>query len=317
MFLTPSLEKTLLEIIRVAEITNSLAEVARAAGLDPARDFMRADLSEIDFNGIDMSGVDIRNAKVDGASFDGAINAPSIINPHIEDKSDRVLLPTHTLREMMTAGVHFGHYRKYRHPRMAQFIFEVRGGIDIIDIRITRTALAEGLEYLSNVAQSNGSILFVSRKDKLKEKIREAAVQCGAHYVNDRWLGGFLTNWQTIHPQILKHRANRENGLLGTTKKELLLKRRAFEKAERKYGGVVNLAAPPDVVVSLDAVLDEIAIKEAKSTGAKVIAVADSNAAKLDNVDILIPGNTVALRSNLFYAQAFSAAVNHGRLQAA
>lgn len=312
-----TLEKTLIEIIRVAELTNSLAEVARAAGLDPAIDFMHADFSGIDFKGIDLRGVDFRHAKREGASFAGAINVQDAI-PAEQQSADLASddLPEITLRHMLAAGVHIGKKRKFRHPRMKEYIFGERAGYDIFDLLVTRDVLARSLLYLSNLAQNGGSVLFVSRPEKFKDGTREAALRCGQHYVNERWLGGFLTNWKTIRPQIKRL----EEGRIGcgwTTKKEMVLKQRALSKAERKYGGALGMKRPPDVLISLDAYRDENAIKEAKATGATVIAVADSNAENVEKVDFLIPGNSLAQRSNLLFLDAFSAAVIHGSLKAA
>lgn len=207
------------------------------------------------------------------------------------------------MRDLLEAGVHFGHRARRWNPKMRQYIFGVRNGVHIIDLQQTVPAMNEALKVLRTTASKGGRILFVGTKRQAQEKVADAAARSGQFYVNHRWLGGMLTNWKTISKSIarLKELENILDGETSTrSKKELLMLDRERAKLEQAIGGIRNMGGAPDVVVVIDTNKEDIAIKEAKTLGIPVIGVIDSNS-NPDDIDYPIPGNDDAIRAIELY----------------
>ena len=224
-------------------------------------------------------------------------------------------LPTFTMRQMLEAGVHFGHNTRRWNPRMEPYIFGERNKIHILDLQQTMPMFNAALKALSVVASRGGRVLFVGTKRAASEKIAEAARNCGQYYVNHRWLGGMLTNWSTVSQSIRRLRdleARMESGEINQlTKKEILQLTREQEKLERTLGGIKEMGGLPDILFILDTNKESIAVQEANRLGIPVVAVVDSNAVP-EGVDYLIPGNDDAMRAITFYCDLVQAAVLDG-----
>ena len=224
-------------------------------------------------------------------------------------------LPTFTMRQMLEAGVHFGHSTRRWNPKMEQFIFGVRNKTHILDLQQTMPLFQQALQALSDVTSRGGRVLFVGTKRAASEKIAETARNCGQYYVNHRWLGGMLTNWSTVSQSIRRLRdleARVESGEINQlTKKEILQLTREQEKLERTLGGIKEMGGIPDMLFILDTNKEAIAVQEANRLGIPVAAVVDSNA-NPDGVDYLIPGNDDAMRAITFYCELVQAAVLDG-----
>lgn len=225
-------------------------------------------------------------------------------------------LPEFTMRQLLEAGVHFGHHTQRWNPKMRPFIFGVRNGVHIIDLQQTVPMLNEALKAVRDIASNGGRILFVGTKRQAKDKVKEAAKRCGQHYVNQRWLGGMITNWKTITKSITRFREleailNDNEQLEKRTKKELLMMSREREKLELNIGGVKDMGGQPDAVFIIDADKEDIAVKEANKAGVPVFAVVDTNTTP-EGVDYLIPGNDDALRAIDLYCDLFADAILDG-----
>ena len=224
-------------------------------------------------------------------------------------------LPTFTMREMLEAGVHFGHSTRRWNPKMEQFIFGARNKTHILDLQQTMPMFHQALQALSDVTSRGGRVLFVGTKRAAAEKIAETARNCGQYYVNHRWLGGMLTNWSTVSQSIRRLRdleARFESGEINQlTKKETLQLTREQEKLERTLGGIKEMGGIPDMLFILDTNKEAIAVQEANRLGIPVVAVVDSNATP-DGVDYIIPGNDDAMRAITFYCELVQAAVLDG-----
>ena len=205
-----------------------------------------------------------------------------------------------SMRQMLEAGVHFGHQTRFWNPKMAQFIFGERNKIHIINLEKTQPLYAEAANFVKSVVSDGGKVLFVGTKRSARESIQKEAQRCEMPYVNQRWLGGMLTNFKTIRQSIkrlMDLTEMSENGTLGKRgKKEATMMRREMEKLEKSLGGIKKMEAPPDVIFIIDVGHEEIAIQEAKKLGIPVVAVVDTNCAP-DNVDYVIPGNDDAMRA--------------------
>lgn len=227
-------------------------------------------------------------------------------------------MPTFTLRQLLEAGVHFGHHTRRWNPRMAPFIFGVRNGVHIIDLEQTVPMLDRALQAARGVVASGGRVLFVATKRQASEKIAEAAKRCGQYYVNHRWLGGMLTNWKTISHSIKRLRELDEKlsgqGAEGLTKKELLNLTRERDKLERALGGIKEMGGLPDILFVIDTLKEDIAITEAKKLGIPVIAVIDSNSDPV-GITFPIPGNDDAMRAIELYCDLVADAVLDGLQQ--
>jgi len=209
-------------------------------------------------------------------------------------------MPAVTMRQLLEAGVHFGHQTRRWDPKMRPFIFGERNGIHILDLRQTITAVELAANVVRDVTAKGGTVLFVGTKKQAQAAIQENALRAGMPYINHRWLGGMLTNFQTIHKRIrymLELEAMENTGEMDAmTKKERLKLHRELVKLQAILGGVRNLNEPPNVVFIIDVKEEHIAVTEASRIGAEVIAVVDTNCDP-DNVDIVIPGNDDAIRT--------------------
>lgn len=223
-------------------------------------------------------------------------------------------LPTFTMRQLLEAGVHFGHHTRRWNPKMAPFLFGDRNNIHIIDLQQTAPMLYRAMQAVRDVVARGGRVLFVGTKRAASDRIAEAARGCGQYYVNHRWLGGMMTNWQTISNSIkrLKELETRlEGDTVGLTKKELLNLTRERDKLERALGGIKDMGGLPDIFVVIDTNKEAIAIAEANKLGIPVVAVIDSNS-NPEGVDYPIPGNDDAIRAINTYCELISGAVLDG-----
>lgn len=228
-------------------------------------------------------------------------------------------MPEFTMRQLLEAGVHFGHHTKRWNPKMSPYIFGVRNGIHIIDLQQTMPMLYAALSAVREVTAAGGRILFVGTKRQASDLIADAAGRCGQYFVNHRWLGGTLTNWKTITASIQRLRDldetldTEESGL---TKKELLGLTREREKLQRALGGIKEMGGLPDILFVVDTNKEAIAIKEAKKLNIPVVGIIDSNSDP-DGISYAIPGNDDAIRSIALYCDLASRAVLDGLQQEA
>jgi small subunit ribosomal protein S2 len=223
-------------------------------------------------------------------------------------------LPAFSMRELIDAGVHFGHKTKRWNPRMAPFIYGTRNDVHIIDLQQTVPMLHRALGAVRSTALKNGRILFVGTKRQAADIVAEAATRCGQYYVNNRWLGGMLTNWQTIQNSIRQMRKIEETlaqGDSGLTKKERLTLQRQHDKLERSLGGIRDMGGKPDLLFVIDTNREEIAIKEAQTLGIPIVAIIDTNCTA-DGIDFPIPGNDDATRAIKLYCKLISDAALDG-----
>ena len=229
-------------------------------------------------------------------------------------------LPTFTMREMLEAGVHFGHSTRRWNPRMKPFIFGERNKIHILDLQQTVPMLHAALKALSDVTSRGGRVLFVGTKRAAADKIAETARNCGQYYVNHRWLGGMMTNWATVSQSIRRLReleARMEGDEINQlTKKEVLQLTRERDKLEMTLGGIKEMGGLPDMLFVIDTNKEAIAVEEANRLNIPVVAIVDSNA-KPEGVDYMIPGNDDAIRSIALYCDLVSRAVLDGLQQEA
>ena len=223
-------------------------------------------------------------------------------------------MPTFTMRQLLEAGVHFGHQKHRWNPKMSSYIFGDRNGVHIIDLQQTVPLLYRALETTRDVVAAGGRVLFVGTKRQASEPVTEAARRCGQYYVNHRWLGGMLTNWKTISNSIkrlkdLDEQLSEEK--LGLTKKEMLKLTRERDKLERALGGIKEMGGLPNLMVVIDTNKEDIAVKEAVKLDIPVVAIIDSNSDPA-NITHPIPGNDDALRAINLYCELFSRAVLDG-----
>ncbi len=223
-------------------------------------------------------------------------------------------VPTFTMRQLLEAGVHFGHHTRRWNPRMAPYIFGIRNGIHIMDLQQTVPMLYRALEAVSNVVGEGGRVLFVGTKRQAQETVAESARQCGQYFVNHRWLGGMLTNWKTISNSINRLRELEEQLAqddLGLTKKEFLQLQRERDKLEQTLGGIKEMAGLPDILFVIDTNKEHIAVAEARKLNIPVVAVLDSNSDP-DGVEFPVPGNDDAIRAISLYCELVTSAVLDG-----
>ncbi len=223
-------------------------------------------------------------------------------------------VPTFTMRQLLEAGVHFGHHTRRWNPRMAPFIFGIRNGIHIMDLQQTVPMLYRALEAVSNAVGEGGRVLFVGTKRQAQETVAESARQCGQYFVNHRWLGGMLTNWKTISNSIKRLRDLEEQlaqDNVGLTKKEFLQLQRERDKLEQTLGGIKEMAGLPDILFVIDTNKEHIAVAEARKLGIPVVAVLDSNSDP-DGVEFPVPGNDDAIRAISLYCDLVTNAVLDG-----
>lgn len=227
-------------------------------------------------------------------------------------------MTTVSMRDMLQAGVHFGHQTRYWNPKMKPFIFGARNKVHIINLEQTVPMFNEALDMLNKVAARRGKILFVGTKRAASEAIKQAAESCGQFYVNHRWLGGMLTNWKTVRQSIKRLKDLETQSQDGTfdklTKKEALMRTREMAKLENSLGGIKNMGGLPDAIFVIGADHEHIAIKEANNLGIPVVAIVDTNS-NPDGIDYVVPGNDDAIRAIQLYANAVANAVSTGREQ--
>lgn len=223
-------------------------------------------------------------------------------------------MPDFTMRTLLEAGVHFGHHTRRWNPKMRQYIFGVRNGIHVIDLQQTVPMLDQALKAIRDISAKGGRVLFVGTKKQAQERVAEAAKRCGQYYVNHRWLGGMLTNWQTISHSI--NRLRELNDILAEensvrNKKEILMLTRERDKLELSIGGIKDMGGIPDILFILDVNKEDIAVLEANKLGIPVVAVLDTNS-EPEGIDFPIPGNDDALRAIDLYCELVSGAVLDG-----
>jgi small subunit ribosomal protein S2 len=223
-------------------------------------------------------------------------------------------IPEFTMRQLLEAGVHFGHHTRRWNPKMRDYIFGVRNGVHIIDLQQTTPLLRNALQTIRDIVANGGRVLFVGTKRQAQDKIKESAKRSGQYYVNHRWLGGMLTNWQTISKSINRLReldTILEGELTGYTKKEILHLTRERDKLERSVGGIKDMGGLPNALFVIDTNLDDIAIKEANNLGIPVFAILDSNSSP-EGVDFPIPGNDDSARALGLYCDLVTSAILDG-----
>ncbi|MFV0447499.1 MAG: 30S ribosomal protein S2 [Vibrio sp.] len=225
-------------------------------------------------------------------------------------------MATVSMRDMLKAGVHFGHQTRYWNPKMKPFIFGARNRVHIINLEKTVPMFNEALAELVKVGEKKGKVLFVGTKRAASEAVKEAALASNQYYVNNRWLGGMLTNWKTVRQSIKRLKDLEAQSTDGTfdklTKKEALMRTREMEKLEKSLGGIKEMGGLPDALFVIDADHEHIAVKEANNLGIPVYAVVDTNS-NPDGVDYVIPGNDDAIRAVQLYLNAVAESVNEGR----
>ncbi|WP_440995613.1 30S ribosomal protein S2 [Arhodomonas sp. SL1] len=222
-----------------------------------------------------------------------------------------------TMREMLEAGVHFGHQTRYWDPKMAPYIFGERNKIHIINLEKTQPLYQDALNFMGRLTGNGGRILFVGTKRSAREAVKEEAERCSMPYVNHRWLGGMLTNFRTVKRSIRRFKDLQQQEQDGTFdklgKREVLSLRRERDKLERAFGGIVDMDALPDALFVIDVGYENIAIKEAKKLDIPVVGVVDTNNSPRE-VDYVIPGNDDAYRAIRLYLRGVADAINDARM---
>ncbi|MEL7176068.1 MAG: 30S ribosomal protein S2 [Pseudomonadota bacterium] len=217
-------------------------------------------------------------------------------------------LPEFTMRQLLEAGVHFGHQTQRWNPRMGEFIYGDRNGIHIMDLTQTVPMLDAALNVVRETAAKGGRILFVGTKRQAQRPVAEAAEKCAQYYMNHRWLGGTLTNWKTVSQSINRLKQideALEGGAEGLTKKERLGMERDQAKLQASLGGIREMGGVPDLLFVIDVKKEDLAIAEAKKLGIPVVAVVDTNCSP-DGIDYIIPGNDDAARAIALYCDLVS-----------
>lgn len=225
-----------------------------------------------------------------------------------------MMMPTFTMRQLLEAGIHFGHHTRRWNPKMDPYIFGVRNGVHIIDLEQTVPMLHRALEAVRDVTAGGGRVLFVGTKRQAQDKIADAARRCGQYYVNHRWLGGMLTNWKTISQSIKRLKEMDDlmsHGTAGLTKREMLSRQRERDKLDQALGGIRDMGGLPDLLFIIDTNKESIAVQEANKLGIPVVAVIDSNS-NPDGIAFPIPGNDDALRAIDLYCDLSVQAVLAG-----
>ena len=223
------------------------------------------------------------------------------------------------MRELLEAGVHFGHQTRRWNPKMKRFIFGERGGIYIIDLQKTAQSLDEAQSFVRNLAERGGTVLFVGTKKQAQDGIEEDAKRVGMPYVNHRWLGGLLTNWRTIAERIERlhelRRLRDEGQLALLPPKERIAMQGELEKLDANLGGVADMRKQPDAVFIVDLRKEQLAVREARRLGLPVIALVDTNCDP-DEADFVIPGNDDAIRSCSLIIRAVAEGIEAGKAKA-
>ncbi|MGH1413455.1 MAG: 30S ribosomal protein S2 [Pelagimonas sp.] len=223
-------------------------------------------------------------------------------------------LPEFTMRQLLEAGVHFGHQTQRWNPRMGEFIYGSRNGIHIMDLTQTVPMLDQALKAIRDCVAKGGRVLFVGTKRQAATPVAEAAEKCAQYYMNHRWLGGTLTNWQTVSKSIQRLRTIdelMETGAEGLTKKERLGMERDQTKLQASLGGIREMGGVPDMLFVIDVKKEALAVAEANKLGIPVVAIVDTNCSP-DGVDYIIPGNDDAARAITLYTDLASRAALDG-----
>jgi small subunit ribosomal protein S2 len=223
-----------------------------------------------------------------------------------------------TMRQMLEAGVHFGHQTRYWNPKMSPYIFGARNKIHIINLEKSLPMYQEALKFVRQLTANKGQILFVGTKRQAREIVKEEAQRAGAPYVDYRWLGGMLTNFKTVKGSIKRLKDMdamvADGSMERLTKKEQLMNAREREKLERSLGGIKDMGGIPDALFVIDVGFHKIAVTEARTLGIPIVGVVDSNNS-LDGIDYVIPGNDDSSRAIRLYARGMADAVLEGRTQ--
>jgi small subunit ribosomal protein S2 len=221
-----------------------------------------------------------------------------------------------TMRQMLEAGVHFGHQARYWNPKMSSYIFGERNKIHVINLEKSLPLYNDAMNFISKLASNKGTVLFVGTKRQARDVVKQEAERCGMPYVNHRWLGGMLTNYKTVKQSIKRlkelEKMDEDGSLERLSKKEALMRRREMEKLDRSLGGIKDMPGLPDAMFVIDVGHEDIAISEANKLGIPVIAVVDTNNSP-DGVDYVIPGNDDAIRAISLYTQGVASAVMEGQ----
>lgn len=224
-----------------------------------------------------------------------------------------------TLQELLEAGVHFGHQVRRGHPRMKPYIYGARDGVHIIDLTQSDKYLKEACEFVYNLGKEGKILLFVGTKKQARGIVEPLAKELGTPYLVERWMGGFLTNFEEIRKRIKLLKEYTEQKAKGElskyTKKEQLLLERKMEKLEKNFRGVMDLAGMPEAIFVVDSVSDNIAVREANRLGIKIVAIADSNC-NVSEIDYPIPGNDDAIKSIKILTEAIVSAYEEGKKEA-
>ena len=225
-------------------------------------------------------------------------------------------MPVVSMKQLLEAGVHFGHQTRRWNPKMAQYIFTERNGIYIIDLQKTVKKLEEAYLFVRDVAADGSDVLFVGTKKQAQDSVKEEAIRCGMPYVNARWLGGMLTNFNTIKRRIKRLEQLKKMEADGTfdllPKKEVIKLKLEIEKLEKFMGGIVNMKKQPAAMFIVDPRKERIAVQEAHKLGIPIVAIVDTNCDP-DEIDYVIPGNDDAIRAVRLIAGAMADAVIEGR----
>jgi small subunit ribosomal protein S2 len=220
------------------------------------------------------------------------------------------------MRELLEAGVHFGHQTRRWNPKMRRFIYTERGGIYIIDLQQTQQLVEEAYEFAKNLASRGGSMLFVGTKKQAQDAVKEQAIRTGMPYVNNRWLGGLLTNWRTISDRIDRlhdlRRLRDEGQLELLPSKERIAMLGELEKLEANLGGVADMKRQPEAMFVLDLRKEQLAVREARRLGMPIVALVDTNCDP-DEADYVIPGNDDAIRSCDLITRAIADGIAEGK----
>jgi len=221
-----------------------------------------------------------------------------------------------TMKQLLESGVHFGHQTRRWNPKMKSYIFGARNGIYIIDLQQTVRLFKTSYNYIRDISAKGGKVLFVGTKKQAHKSIEEEARRCGMFYVNNRWIGGFLTNFATVKKSIARlnklDKLEESEDFSGSTKKERLMLEREKLRLEKYLGGVREMKAPPAVMFVVDSKKETIAIKEARKLGITVVAIVDSNCDP-DEVDMVIPGNDDAIRAIKLFSSSIADACIEGK----
>lgn len=225
-----------------------------------------------------------------------------------------------SIKDMLAAGMHFGHVSSHWHPKMAPYLHGVRNGIHIVDLEKTQQALPAALEYMKGVVARGGKVLFVGTKAQTQAPVSAAATACNMPFVTGRWLGGTLTNYTQIRRSIKELQSLKDQQVKGElrkyTKREQIMIGRKIEEMSAKLGGIAHLEAVPEAILAFDVRNEKTAIEEAKSVGVKVVALCDSNVNPAP-VDYVVPGNDDSVKSVTLFANLVAEAINEGNVLAA